>query len=148
MPEVTRTALVMYSADQMYQLVNDVARYPEFLPGCVATDVIEASDTHMLARMTLKKGPISQEFSTSNTLQSGESIAMSLSDGPFESLEGTWKFLPLAENACKIEFSMAFEFKSSLVGAAFNQIFSDLTLSQIDAFTKRARDVYGEPDAS
>ena len=148
MPEITRTALVMYSADQMYQLVNDVARYPEFLPGCIATDVQEESDTHMLARMTLKKGPISQEFSTANVMVPGESINMALSDGPFESLDGIWKFIPLAENACKIEFSMAFEFKSGLVGAAFNQIFSDLTLSQIDAFTKRAREVYGEPDAS
>ena len=144
MPDVTRTALVMYSADQMYHLVNDVAKYSEFLPGCIATNVIEESDTHMLATMTLKKGPISQEFSTSNTLVSGSSITMALSDGPFESLDGIWKFIPLAENACKIEFTMSFEFKSGLIGAAFNQMFSDLTLSQIDAFTKRAKVVYGE----
>ncbi len=148
MPEVTRTALVMYSAEQMYQLVNDVARYPEFLPGCVATEIMEESESHMLARMTLKRGPISQEFSTSNQLIPGESIALTLSDGPFKSLSGLWKFIPLSENACKIEFSMNFEFKSGLIGAAFNQIFSDLTLSQIDAFTKRAREVYGEPNAN
>ena len=144
MPEVTRTALVMYSAEQMYQLVNDVARYPEFLPGCVSTTIAEQSDTHMRAEMTLKRGPISQVFSTTNTMVPGRSIAMTLSDGPFETLEGEWRFIPMTDNACKIEFEMRFEFKSGLIGAAFNPIFSDLTLSQIDAFTKRARVIYGE----
>ena len=144
MPEVTRTALVMYSAEQMYQLVNDVARYPEFLPGCVNTTIAEQSDAHMQAEMTLKKGPISQVFSTINAMVPGRSIAMTLSDGPFERLEGEWRFIPMAENACKIEFAMRFEFKSGLIAAAFNPIFSELTLSQIDAFIKRAEAIYGD----
>ena len=147
MPEVRRTALVMYSAEQMYHLVNDVARYPEFLPGCVATTISEESDTHMLAEMTLKKGPVSQVFSTSNELIPGEVIAMELSNGPFKHLKGAWRFQPLSEEACKIAFELDFEFSSRLVSAAFSKLFSDLTLTQIDAFTKRAEVVYGAKSA-
>jgi ribosome-associated toxin RatA of RatAB toxin-antitoxin module len=143
MPEVRRTALVMFTAEQMYQLVNDVSRYPEFLPGCVATEVHEESDVHMLAQLTLKKGPVKQVFSTSNTLTPNREIAMELANGPFEYLRGAWTFQPLSEEACKISFELNFEFSSKMVGAAFNKMFSDLTLTQIDAFTKRAEVIYG-----
>ncbi|MBT8450307.1 MAG: type II toxin-antitoxin system RatA family toxin [Gammaproteobacteria bacterium] len=143
MPEVERTALVMHSAPQMYALVNDVARYAEFLPGCIATKVMDESAEHMLAEMTLRKGPITQVFSTSNTLLPGKSIAMQLNNGPFEYLEGGWTFTPLSEEACKIAFSLNFKFSNRLVGAAFGSYFSELTLSMVDAFTKRANEVYG-----
>ena len=144
MPDVERTALVLHSAPQMYALVNDVARYPEFLPGCVATDVQEESETHMLAKMTLRKGPVAQKFSTSNTLVPDESIQMQLNNGPFEYLEGGWTFTPLSDEACKIAFRLNFKFSNRLVGAAFSSYFSELTLTMVDAFTKRAKQIYGE----
>ena len=115
MPEVRRTALVMHSAEQMYQLVNDVDRYPEFLPGCVASQVFEESNGHMLAELTLRKGPVSQVFSTSNTLTPNEKIAMELSNGPFEYLKGSWTFKPLSEEACKIAFELDFELMMVIV---------------------------------
>jgi len=144
MPEVERTALVMHSAPRMYTLVNDVARYSEFLPGCIATKVKEESTEHMLAQMTLRKGPITQVFSTSNILIPDQSIAMQLHNGPFEYLEGGWAFTPLSEEACKIAFMLNFKFSNRLVGAAFGSYFSELTLTMVDAFTKRADEVYGE----
>ena len=143
MPDVERTALVLHSAPQMYALVNDVARYPEFLPGCVATEVQEESLEHMLAIMTLQKGPIAQQFSTSNTLIPDESIQMELANGPFEYLEGGWTFTPLSDEACKIAFRLNFKFKNRLIGAAFSKYFSELTLTMVDAFTKRAKHIYG-----
>lgn len=143
MPQVERTALVMYSAEQMYRLVNDVRKYPEFLPGCIATRVEEESDTHLVAELTLKKGPVSKVFSTSNTMVPGSSIELTLSNGPFEYMDGGWTFTPLSPEACKIAFNLKFEFKSRLAGAAFSKMFNDLTLKQIDAFTKRAEQVYG-----
>jgi len=143
MPEVERTALVMYSAEQMYQLVNDVRRYPEFLPGCIGTDIISESDSAMEAQLTLKKGPISQQFSTRNDLLLNESIDMELCNGPFDYLEGGWKFLALSDQACKIIFRLNFKFSNSLVGAAFGNYFSELTLTMVDAFAKRADQIYG-----
>ncbi len=143
MPEVIRSALVNYSAQQMYDLVNDVARYSEFLPGCVASNILEQTDTSMLALMELKKGPIRQTFTTSNTLILGESIRMELQDGPFLHLRGGWYFRTLAEDACKVELDLNFEFSNRLTSASFNSIFKELTSKLVDSFVSRAGTIYG-----
>lgn len=144
MPQIERSALVFYSARQMFELVNDVPRYPEFLPGCVKADILQQSDTQMLARLEVKKAGISQQFTTRNTLLKDSQIQMQLESGPFKSLSGGWTFLPLSEEACKVVLSLEFEFSSKLIEFAFGKIFTELTAAMVGAFTQRAKQVYGE----
>ncbi|BET42602.1 type II toxin-antitoxin system RatA family toxin [Atlantibacter hermannii] len=142
MPQISRTALVPYSAEQMYQLVNDVKSYPEFLPGCVGSRVLESSATQMTAAVEVSKAGISKTFTTRNTLVNNQSILMHLVDGPFKRLMGGWKFTPLTPEACRIEFQLDFEFTSKLIELAFGRVFKELAGSMVQAFTARAKEVY------
>ena len=142
MPQISRTALVPYSAEQMYQLVNDVNSYPEFLPGCTGSRVIDASANQMTAAVDVSKAGISKTFTTRNTLTDNQSILMQLVDGPFKKLMGGWKFTPLSEDACRIEFQLDFEFTNKLIELAFGRIFKELAGSMVQAFTTRAKEVY------
>ncbi|ELY6343661.1 type II toxin-antitoxin system RatA family toxin [Cronobacter muytjensii] len=142
MPQISRTALVPYSAEQMYQLVNDVKSYPEFLPGCVGSRVLESSPGQMTAAVEVSKAGISKTFTTRNTLISNQSILMHLVDGPFKSLIGGWKFTPLTEDACQIEFNLDFEFTNKLIELAFGRVFKELASSMVQAFSQRAKEVY------
>lgn len=142
MPTVNRSALVPFSAENMFDLVNDVASYPAFLPGCVDSKVLEASTSHMNASLLIKKAGVNQWFTTSNELQKGKFIKMSLVDGPFKTLQGGWTFTALAEDACKIELSLDFEFSSKLVEMAFGKVFSAIANNMVKAFTDRAKEVY------
>ncbi|WP_060983326.1 SRPBCC family protein [Vibrio splendidus] len=142
MPKVTRSALVSFSADQMFSLVNDVARYHEFLPGCSGSRVIESSDSAMVASVDVSKAGISKTFTTSNRLADGAEILMELVDGPFKKLQGGWYFTPLDEQACKVELKLEFEFSSRMIEMAFGKIFNELTSNMVSAFTQRAKQVY------
>lgn len=142
MPQISRTALVPYSAEQMYQLVNDVKSYPEFLPGCVGSRVLESSATQMTAAVEVSKAGISKTFTTRNTLVNNQSILMHLVDGPFKRLMGGWKFTPLTPEACRIEFQLDFEFTSKLIELALGRVFKELAGSMVQAFTARAKEVY------
>ncbi|ASG62886.1 ubiquinone-binding protein [Kluyvera genomosp. 3] len=142
MPQISRTALVPYSAEQMYQLVNDVNAYPDFLPGCTGSRVLESGPTQMTAAVDVAKAGISKTFTTRNTLTDNQSILMHLVDGPFKKLIGGWKFTPLSQDACKIEFHLDFEFTNKLIELAFGRIFKELALNMVQAFTMRAREVY------
>ena len=144
MSEVERSALVNFSAQQMYDLVNDVIRYSEFLPGCVNSSIIEQTEDKMVAMMELKKGPVSQTFTTNNTLVNGQSITMQLEDGPFEYLHGCWTFKALAELACKVELELTFKFSNKITATAFNGIFIELTSKLVDSFVDRAAVIYGK----
>ncbi|ASF99292.1 ubiquinone-binding protein [Vibrio anguillarum] len=142
MKQVSRSALVSFSAEQMFNLVNDVARYPEFLPGCSGSRVIESSDLSMVASVDVSKAGISKTFTTSNVLVASEAILMNLVDGPFKVLKGGWYFTALDEQACKVELKLEFEFSSKMVELAFGKIFNELTSNMVNAFTKRAKQVY------
>ncbi|NAZ93467.1 SRPBCC family protein [Vibrio toranzoniae] len=142
MPKVTRSALVSFSADQMFSLVNDVARYPEFLPGCSGSRVIESSDSVMVASVDVSKAGISKTFTTSNRMANGAEILMELVDGPFKKLEGGWYFTPLDDQACKVELKLEFEFSSRMIEVAFGKVFNELTSNMVSAFTQRAKQVY------
>ena len=143
MLEIQRSALVEYSAQQMFDLVNDVNDYPNFLPGCVLSEVREQSDLFMNARLVLKKGLIEQSFSTKNTLVRGKSIKLELLDGPFKSLQGKWIFHELTDDACKVQFELEFEFSNPLTTVAFGKMFNKLTSRLVDSFVTRAKDIYG-----
>lgn len=142
MPQISRSALVPYSAKQMYQLVNDVAAYPAFLPGCTATRVLEAGPGSMTAAVDVSKAGISKTFTTHNTLTDSSSIRMQLVDGPFRKLMGGWQFTPLSDDACKVELHLDFEFTNKLVELAFGKVFKELAGNMVQAFTSRAREVY------
>ena len=142
MPQISRTALVPYSAEQMYQLVNDVNAYPDFLPGCTGSRVLESGPTQMTAAVDVSKAGISKTFTTRNTLTDNQSILMHLVDGPVKTLIGGWKFTPLSADACKIEFQLDFEFTNKLIELAFGRIFKELASNMVQAFTTRAKEVY------
>lgn len=143
MPQISRSALVAYSAEQMYQLVNDVLSYPKFLPGCVGSRLISSTDVDLVASIDVSKIGIRKTFTTKNQMVPGRSIDLQLVDGPFRKLDGKWRFTPLGDDACKIEFYLDFEFSSGLIDLAFRKIFGDLMGSMVGAFQKRAKEVYG-----
>lgn len=142
MPQVNRSALVSFSAQQMYDLVNDVENYPEFLPGCSGSKLIESSDTALVASVDVSKAGIKKTFTTSNTMEPGRKITLTLVDGPFKSLSGYWLFTPLDELACKVELCLEFEFSNKLIEMAFGKIFNELTNNMVNSFTLRAKQVY------
>ncbi|MEM0910489.1 MAG: type II toxin-antitoxin system RatA family toxin [Pseudomonadota bacterium] len=144
MPTINRHALVPFSAEQMYTLVNAVDDYAEFLPGCKKSTVLEKSEHHMRALMLLSKAGIEKELTTHNELVYGKSIIMRLDKGPFKSLEGIWDFTCLGDQACRVELKLDFQFKNKITEKAFGKIFIALANSMVEAFTKRAKQVYGK----
>ncbi|EIC84389.1 type II toxin-antitoxin system RatA family toxin [Serratia sp. M24T3] len=142
MPHISRSALVPFSAEQMYSLVNDVDAYPKFLPGCTGSRVLDKTDNTMVAAVDVAKAGISKTFTTKNTLTSNQSIDMQLVDGPFRKLLGGWNFTPLSPEACKVELNLDFEFTNKLIELAFGKIFKELAGSMVQAFTQRAKEVY------
>lgn len=139
MPQISRSALVPFSAEQMYQLVNDVHSYPDFLPGCTGSRVLNATSNEMTAAVDVAKAGISKTFTTRNTLLDNQSINMQLVDGPFRKLMGGWQFTPLSEEACKVELHLDFEFTNKLIELAFGKVFKELAGSMVQAFTQRAK---------
>jgi ribosome-associated toxin RatA of RatAB toxin-antitoxin module len=144
MPQIERSALVFYSAQQMFDLVNAVPDYPQFLPGCSSARIVSRSETEMVASLTVSKAGIGHTFTTRNTLYTNQRIAMQLVDGPFKQLQGGWEFQPLNDTACKVILKLEFEFSNKLVQFAFGKIFAEVTASMVQAFTQRAKQVYGE----
>ncbi|GHA50572.1 SRPBCC family protein [Photobacterium aphoticum] len=142
MPQICRSALVPFSAKQMFELVNDVESYPAFLPGCSGSKIIESSAMHMMASVDVSKAGIKKTFVTRNALVEGCKIDMQLVDGPFQRLVGGWHFIELDADACKVELKLDFEFKNALVEAAFGKVFRELTNNMVQAFTVRAREIY------
>ncbi|MFB9996943.1 Ribosome association toxin RatA [Providencia rustigianii] len=142
MPQISRSALVPFSAEQMYKLVNDVISYPSFLPGCVGSRIISHSPDEMTASVEVSKAGISKTFITKNALEDNKRIHMQLVEGPFSKLTGGWQFIPLSDDACKIEFHLDFEFSNKLIELAFGKIFKDLANNMVQAFTSRAKVVY------
>lgn len=143
MPQIERSALVNYSCRQMFDLVNDVAAYPEFVPGCVAAQILEETVDTMVAELSISKAGIRHAFTTRNTLVSEQFIKMELEQGPFRELHGGWEFKPLAEDACKVTLKLEFEFSNKLLHFAFAKVFNEVTTRMVDAFALRARQVYG-----
>lgn len=142
MPQVVRSALVPFSANAMFDLVNDVKSYPQFLPGCADSKVLEQSESSMTASVQIQKSAISQWFTTKNTLIPGQKIDMQLVDGPFSQLTGGWTFTELDEKACKVELNLTFEFSNKLVAMAFGKVFSAIASKMVEAFVNRAKDIY------
>ena len=142
MPIVERSALVTFTAAQMYALVNDVPRYPEFLPWCASARVEEISPTERLASVSVAKSMIRMQFTTRNTLQPDAEILMQLAEGPFSRLTGRWSFEALGGRGSRVVFRVDFEFKSRVMAAALNPMFQSVCDSIVDAFVLRAQSMY------
>ena len=143
MRKIHKNALVPYQASEMYMLVNDVARYPEFLPWCRGAEVLQSSATEMRARLDLARGSFHKSFTTHNDLITGRAITMTLEDGPFKHLEGRWRFTDLGPEGSKVELDMEFQFDSMLLDLVAGKVFEDICNSLVDAFIRRAASLHG-----
>lgn len=143
MQEIVHSALVPYSAAQMYEVVNNVADYPRFLPWCVGSEIVTSSRNEMVARLDLAKGGIRQSFTTRNELDAPHHIHISLVEGPFSLLKGDWYFNQLGDDGCKIDMNLKFDFDNRLMNAALGMVFSAVVNKLVDAFCKRADELYG-----
>jgi ribosome-associated toxin RatA of RatAB toxin-antitoxin module len=140
---VERSALVTFTAAQMYTLVNDVERYPEFLPWCVGAQVQDVSATERVATLRVARGVLKTEFATRNQLTPGKRIQMRLTQGPFRDLNGEWRFDDIGTAGSKVQFRVEFEFQNRLTAAAFNAVFESLCGTIVESFATRARKIYG-----
>ena len=142
MHEVTRSAIVPYSASKMYTLVNDIACYPDFLPWCRSVEILEIQMESMLASLMITKPPFNQQLTTRNTLQENTRIEMRQQTGPFSCFEADWQFENLSADACQVHFCTCFKFKSKMLDLAMSSYFSQVANAMLDAFVARAKQVY------
>ena len=144
MHSVERSVLVPHSAAQMFDLVADVEKYPQFMPWCGGTTVSHRDDHGMQASITIALAGLKQTFTTRNTHQYPHKIELELVDGPFSLLKGEWLFIALTEDACKVVFTLQYEFSSRTLETLVGPIFNRIATSFIDSFTQRALSCYGE----
>lgn len=145
MESINKSAVVAFTAEQMYALINDVESYPAFLPWCSAGVVHEQNSHYMRASVSLAVGGIKQTFTTENTLQPGTRIDVQLLSGPFKQLHGYWLFEPAGEEKCRISFQMNFEYKNKIIKLALNKIFQRIGDSLVASFIARAQAIHGGP---
>lgn len=143
MPTINRSALVPYSAAQMYALVDDIDAYSEFLPWCRSSKVLSRDEDQVRATIEIARGGVNKSFTTVNRLQRNKMIEIRLVEGPFHHLEGFWRFDQLAEDACKVALDLDFEFSSRIMGMMIGPVFGQIAGSLVDAFVQRAQQVYG-----
>jgi ribosome-associated toxin RatA of RatAB toxin-antitoxin module len=139
---VRKSALVPHSAAQMFDLVYDVASYPEFLPWCHRAQVISETAEQICGRIEVARLGIHQTFSTCNRFERDRRMDIALLDGPFRKLHGGWRFTPLRADACKVELDLECEFSGPLIDKAFGPVFHQIANTLVDAFCKRANEVY------
>jgi ribosome-associated toxin RatA of RatAB toxin-antitoxin module len=147
MKTVQKSVLIWYSAEQMYDLVTDVAKYPEFLPWCDRTRVIDQDATGITAEVGLAFGGIRQSFTTRNTQIAGREVRLKLVSGPFSNLDGVWKFTPVGEageRACRVDLNLNYGFSNFALQALIGPVFDKIASSLVEAFVKRAEQVYGK----
>lgn len=143
MASINKSALVPYSAQTMFDLVNDIEAYPGFLPWCGGTELLSVDGDTIRASIEIAHGSLRKSFTTVNRVQRGKMIEMRLESGPFKHLEGFWRFDELNESASKVRLDLDFEFSNRLVGMAMGPIFNQIANSLVDAFVKRAEQLYG-----
>ena len=144
--------LLWYSPSEIYRLVTDVERYPEFLPWCEKVEVLSREHDVVTARLHLAYSGLRHAFTTRNVQVPDESVHIGLVDGPFSLLDGLWRFVPLplatapgglGEAACKIEFEMRYGFSNPILEAAISPVFDRIAHTFVDSFVRRAEQVHG-----
>lgn len=138
MTAIERSALIPFSAEQIFDLVAGIERYPEFLDGCVGAEVHERTATHAVATLRLSRAGVSHSFTTSNTLYRPERMELTLIEGPFDHFSGIWRFRSLGDSACKVSLSLDFQLASGLASVAAGRLFDKVALDLVDAVVSRA----------
>jgi len=144
MVTIERSALVNYSAAQMFALVDDIEQYPHFMQGCIAAEVLNRTESEVTGRLTLGKAGLKYSFTTCNRLVPNQVMEMSLIEGPFRSFSATWQFVALTPDACKISLHMAFDWSGGLLGSAMEKLFQYSANSLVDELVNRAHELYGK----
>ncbi|HUZ64505.1 MAG TPA: type II toxin-antitoxin system RatA family toxin [Acetobacteraceae bacterium] len=147
MPTHAERKCVGYRPDQMFDLVADVAKYPQFLPWCVGARIRSRTEMELVADLTIGFGPFRESFTSRVSLDRPERIAVSYENGPFRYLHNRWHFAPEPEG-CLVDFFVDFEFRSRILQKAIGLVFTEAVRRMVNAFLKRARDVYGPPPAT
>ena len=147
MKTVNKSVLIWYSPEEMYALVVDVSAYPKFLPWCDHASVALQHDGGMTAEIGIAFGGVRQTFTTRNTQTPGRAVAMQLVNGPFSRLDGQWRFIPIGDGtqrACRVELDLNYGFDNIPLGRLVGPVFDRIAGSLVDAFVKRAEQVYGQ----
>jgi ribosome-associated toxin RatA of RatAB toxin-antitoxin module len=139
MRQVTRSALVAQPPSRMFALINDVERYPEFVPGCTHARIESRTPSEIIATLSVRRGPLQAEITTRNTLEPDRRVTMTLVRGPFRELTGEWKLTPVGEAGCRVELFMRFAFANRMSALVLEPIFEQTAASLVDAFVARAR---------
>lgn len=143
MRRIQKSAIMPYTAAQMFQLVNDIEAYPAFLPWCRLAEVLDRSETMIQGRLVLAKGGLEKSFITCNTLTPSTQMVMELVDGPFKHLKGVWRFNDMVHAECQVALDLQFEFSNKLVAIMFGPAFQQAASTLVEAFVKRADEIYG-----
>ena len=146
MTRIDRSALVMHSAQQMYELVNDIEDYPQFMQGCQKARVISRTEEEVVGELTLGAAGLSHTFTTRNTLVPGQEMQMHLVEGPFREFGASWHFKALSPEACKVTLQMEFDFAGGIMGFALEKLFNHSANNLVEALVNRANQVYGQAD--
>jgi ribosome-associated toxin RatA of RatAB toxin-antitoxin module len=143
MRRINRSAIVPYSPEQMFALVEDVESYPSFLPWCHDATIERQNEDEVEATLEIRRGGIGKTFRTRNSLKPPDAITLELMEGPFRSLGGAWTFRALGHDGCRVSLQLAFEFESRLTDLLLGAVFEEICNSLVDAFTRRAHEIYG-----
>ncbi|GHU18788.1 ubiquinone-binding protein [Betaproteobacteria bacterium] len=146
MSRVEKSVLIEHSAQQMFDLVEDVESYPHFLPWCDETRVDFRDEVRTVATLHVNFHGIKSQLTTENAKEKPVWMSLKLVEGPFRSLEGSWRFKPLAENACKVEFQISYEFSNKFFEKIIGSMFNQIANTYVEVFVKRAGQVYGVPN--
>ena len=147
MPTHAEHKLVPYTADQMFDLVADVGKYHDFLPWCAGSRVRTRTETELVADLTIGFGPFRESFTSRVALNRPHTVQVKYENGPFRYLNNQWGFSPAA-NGCRVDFFVDFEFRSRMLQVAIGVVFNQAVQAMVNAFLKRAREVYGRPTAT
>lgn len=145
MTTIHRSAIVSYSAHQMFELVADIPSYPKFLPWCGGARVISTQGDEVVAAIDIAYSGVHRTFSTRNLLQHDKMMEIQLLEGPFSYLQGFWQFKALDEQSCKISLDLEFDVANRIVGLALTPVFSNIANQLVDRFHRRATELYGKP---
>jgi ribosome-associated toxin RatA of RatAB toxin-antitoxin module len=143
MREVNRSALTPYSPARMFALVEDIERYPEFLPWVSRAELLERKDNEIIGRLEMHRAGVTEKFTTRNVLDPPREITLHLVSGPFRTLEGRWTFENIADRGTRVSLFVRFEFTSSVLALLLTRSFEKNCTDLLNAFVTRARKVYG-----
>lgn len=141
MPSIEKSVLVRHSAADMFALVADIETYPDFLPWCSGARVVARDGPNVTAALDISFHGLKQSFTTVNDQHPSDRIELRLVEGPFSQLDGSWRFTPLADDACKVELTLNYDFNNFLLQTLVGPVFHTIATTMVESFVKRADDV-------